>query len=69
MPRFLVKADTCVSHLGRVFKAGDIASFDLPQIKVLDARGKFTGKVKPMDVGDNLELIEDDKPKKQEPLA
>lgn len=71
MPRFLVKKDTCVSHQGRLYKAGDVAEFDIPLIKVprinpktgkqqIDDKGALVFDKQPMAIGENLELIKDD---------
>jgi hypothetical protein len=68
MPKFLVKKDTCVSHLGRLFKEGDIADFEVPVSKVprkdpttgkhvVDADGALAFDLVPMAISSNLELI------------
>lgn len=73
MPKFLVHRDTHVSHLGRTFKAGEVAEFDLPFVPdrdvqgrvITDAEGKPQGK--PMRVNSNLELMPEDE--KAEPTS
>lgn len=59
MPQFLVKRDTFISHLGRLVRAGETVSFDLPP--ALDEKGKpkkdAKGKPVLMSVGDNLEPV------------
>lgn len=69
MPKYLAKAETCVSHLSVTMKAGETLSFELPQVKhyEFDADGKAIMErghhkfvVAPMRLSDNLVEVTDE---------
>jgi hypothetical protein len=70
MAKFHVLRDTVVCHLGRSYKAGEVAEFDVPFVPERDVQGRVIKGVdgkpkgKPMTIGSNLEPIVDDPAKK-----
>lgn len=72
MAKFNVLRDTMVCHLGRVFKAGTVAEFDVPMVVKRDVEGRPVkdkdGKpiAEPMTISSNLEMIVDDEPVAEE---
>jgi len=55
MPRYLVRKDTFVSHLGKIVRAGELLDTEWPK---LPKTGKKAGEsAEPKKIDDNLELV------------